>query len=168
MKKYFITSLFLMSVLIAPITTQAVTIEELQAQINALMATIQQLQQTIASLGGGSSTSTDNPIPIFGLNVNDRIEVIIKGDTATRVNVRNISNGALLGQQTIGSLGTIVDGVDGPPISITGSDGYTRFYVNFDSGVDGWVAGQFFSDFTTIRTPKPGTHNCNGISIGLS
>ncbi|MBX4197952.1 peptidoglycan-binding protein [Candidatus Parcubacteria bacterium] len=91
-------------------------------------------------------TPTPAPIPppptSGAFAIGDRIE-------ATSVlNVRNAgSGGTLLGTQPVGAQGTIIAG------PVAGSDGFTRWNVNFDSGIDGWVADDFFIKAGT--TPPP-------------
>ncbi|HUR89689.1 MAG TPA: hypothetical protein VMZ74_11430, partial [Ramlibacter sp.] len=67
----------------------------------------------------------------FALSVGDRVQA------NGTINVRNAAAGTSVGQQTFGSLGTITGGPQGASLSGTF---YTWWNVNFDSGVDGWVA----------------------------
>ena len=68
----------------------------------------------------------------WGIAVNDRVQVV-NGSS----NVRSTAAGSVLGTQAAGSLGTVVTG---PTVASLSGTSYTWWNVNFDSGVDGWVA----------------------------
>lgn len=79
------------------------------------------------------------PLSAGAFAINDRVAV-----SATAVNVRATphTSGTLLGTQPQNALGTIVDG------PATGA-GYTWWNVNFDTGVDGWVAEPYIAWVST-------------------
>ena len=68
--------------------------------------------------------------------------------TTDVLNVRQVAGGTLLGTQPIGSVGTALS------LSPTRSDGYTYIPVDFESGVDGWVADAFVTYYNE-STPDP-------------
>jgi hypothetical protein len=70
--------------------------------------------------------------------------VTVHTGDGSNLNVRSAPglSGAILGVQADGSLGTVIGG----PIS---ANGFQWWSVNFDSGADGWVAGEFLE-------PPPG------------
>ncbi len=78
----------------------------------------------LISLIGWSTTA-------FGFAVGSRVQA-----NAT-VNVRATAAGSFLGAQAVGSQGTITTG---PQTASLGGTSYSWWHVNFDTGVDGWVA----------------------------
>jgi len=112
-------SVLMFTLAVPPASAQSATMTDLQAQIAALMA-------QIAALNSGGTTT-----PVF-----------VAGDkiiTTSAVKVRAIGSlsGAVLGSQKNGSLGTIVAG----PVRASNNAWYR---VNFDVGIDGWVAAANF------------------------
>jgi len=73
--------------------------------------------------------------------INDRITVNT-GNTELALNVRTTANGTITGQQLTGAVGTVIGGPQSVGV-------HTWWQVNFDSGVDGWVA----SGFTELISP---------------
>ena len=67
--------------------------------------------------------------------------------TIGTVNVRATAGGIVLGTQTDAKVGTIANDT---PVLI---EGYTYVPVNFDSGIDGWVADAFFKNAGNIVVP---------------
>ena len=67
----------------------------------------------------------------FAISLGDRVE------TNATVNVRSTPAGTVSGQQTLGVLGIVVGG---PTTASLNGTQYTWWDINFDSGVDGWVA----------------------------
>ncbi len=91
--------------------------------------------------------ATTTPIivvpPTMGVSVfkvNDRVQ------TTASINVREVAglNGKTLGTQATSAIGTILSAT--PVIS----GGYIWVPVNFDSGVDGWVADSFLKLYVTV------------------
>ncbi|MCA9361368.1 metallophosphoesterase [Candidatus Kaiserbacteria bacterium] len=84
---------------------------------------------------GGSGTTSNFP-------AGSRVE------TTDILNVRDPYglSGSLLGTQPAGAVGTVLN------VSPASADGYIWIPVDFDSGVDGWVAEQFL---TLYNTPTP-------------
>lgn len=82
--------------------------------------------------------------------------------TTSNLNVRAAASatGALLGTQSLGSLGTIVSGG-------TSADGYFWWNVNYDSGADGWSVENYLALYSV---PIIGDFNNDGLvnSIDLS
>ena len=67
----------------------------------------------------------------FAISSGDRVEA------NSTVNVRQTPAGTSLGQQTSGSLGVVIGG---PTTATLNGTSYTWWDINFDTGVDGWVA----------------------------
>ena len=73
-------------------------------------------------------------------------------------NIRNGNRGTsqLLGQQPVGTRGTVVGG----PFTDV-ADGYTRWNIDFDSGVDGWAAEDYLEALPVVAsvavTPRRST-----------
>lgn len=65
------------------------------------------------------------------IKVGDRVE------TNATVNVRQTAAGTSLGTQSSGKLGTVIGG---PTVASLSGTSYTWFNINFDTGIDGWVA----------------------------
>jgi hypothetical protein len=93
---------------------------------------------------GPMATGTTPVSTKFSLS--DRVSV-----TDGPVTVRSTAGGTSLGTQAIGILGTVIGG---PTSALLNSIVYWWWNINFDSGVDGWVAEEFISKDTT-----PVTHN---------
>ncbi len=99
-----------------------------------------------ASTSCGVTTTPSVPTTVFTAGTNVQ--------TKDTVNVRSTAGGTVLGTQSGGSLGTVTNAT---PVA---SGGYTYVYVNFNSGVDGWVADAFLAKVTII-TPPPTTETPN-------
>src|SRR5262245_57756184 len=65
------------------------------------------------------------------LQIGDRVQA------NSTVNVRQTPAGAPLGTQSAGSQGTVVGG---PTVASLSGTSYIWYNINFDAGVDGWVA----------------------------
>jgi len=95
-------------------------------------------QSTIDDIHGLILPQPTPPPPSNEFSIGDRIKVFT-GDghqlhlhlQSSNLNVRNSANGALLGQQNDGALGTVVGGP-------TNAGGFNWWNINFDSGADGW------------------------------
>jgi hypothetical protein len=88
------------------------------------------------------------PTPTSAFSAGDQVV------TTAKLNVRSSAGtgAANIGQQALGNIGRVVDF---EPVS---ANGYTWIVVNFQSGVDGWVADEFlgaYSTPTTQPTPTP-------------
>jgi len=77
-----------------------------------------------ASLGGTIESLGDTDAIINGGKVKVNFN---------QVNVRKTANGSILGRQNYGKYGTVISG----PVT---RGGYTWWNINFNSGIDGWVA----------------------------
>lgn len=112
-------SVLMFTLAVPPASAQSATMTDLQAQIAALMA-------QIAALNSGGTTT-----PVFVAS--DKII------TTSAVRVRAIGSifGQQLGRQAAGSVGIVTSG----PIT---AGGHTWYRINFDTGVDGWVASANF------------------------
>ncbi|MFA6161789.1 MAG: endo alpha-1,4 polygalactosaminidase, partial [Patescibacteria group bacterium] len=92
---------------------------------------------TLACTGTGGSVSKSVTVTVTPVStkfsLNDRIQV-----SSGPLNVRATAatTGTLLGTQATGVLGTVIGGP-------TASGGYNWWNVNFDTGVDGWVAEDY-------------------------
>ena len=82
----------------------------------------------------------NNAAPSTKFSINDRVYMNTGG-----VNVRSTPNGTLLGTQALNIVGTVIS--DTTYTSPTSAGGNTWWKVNFDSGLDGWVAEQYLSDY---------------------
>ncbi len=104
---------------------KAATLEELQAMIAQLMAQIALMQV-------GPTPSV--PAPTIG----NSLAVGVSVQTSAIVRVRTIASvtGGLVGTQAIGQTGKITAG----PVA---ASGYQWYRVDFITGVDGWVAGNW-------------------------
>ncbi len=93
-----------------------------------------------------SPSPTPTPAPSTKFTLSTRIQV-----SSGPLNVRSTANtsGTLLGTQATNALGTISGGP-------TAQGGYSWWNVNFDSGVDGYVAEDFLVTYTA-PTPAPVT-----------
>jgi len=132
-KKIFvgsIVSVLMFTLAVPPASAQSAATVELQAQIAILMA-------QIAALNGGNSTPIGNPAPAQ----------YVSGDKIiTTATVRVRTGGSLiaqqLGRQAAGSVGIVTSG----PIT---AGGHTWYRINFDTGVDGWVASSWLARSAT-------------------
>lgn len=100
------------------------------------------------------SPTVDAPAPATAIaTAGDRVRV------EQNVNVRDPFGlaGTLMGVQPIGAMGTVLN------IAPQTADGYTWIPVNFDSGVDGWVADAFVevTDDTPVASPAPAPTEMN-------
>jgi len=132
-KKIFVgsvVSVLMFTLVVPPASAQSATTVELQAQIAILMA-------QIAALNGGNSTPIGNPAPAQYVS-GDRII------TTATVRVRTVGSliGQELGRQAAGSVGIVTSG----PIT---TGGHTWYRINFDTGVDGWVASSWLARSAT-------------------
>ncbi len=80
------------------------------------------------------------PPPSTKFVLNDRIQV-----NTTNVLTRSTPAGTSLGTHTTGDLGTVVGG---PTVAVLSGTTYTWWNINYDSGVDGWVAEDFLDKYT--------------------
>ncbi len=73
--------------------------------------------------------------------------------TSEKINVRKSYgvNANLVGRQSRGAVGTVLSG------GAQAANGYIWIKVDFDTGVDGWIADAFVSVVTQTTKPKPGT-----------
>jgi hypothetical protein len=82
---------------------------------------------------------TPSPVvTIGGTTASGALSVGSSVRTTAALNVRQTpsTSGTLLGSQPVGSMGTITQGP-------TTADGYTWWFVDYTSGVDGWSAGEW-------------------------
>lgn len=86
-------------------------------------------------------TPTPEPTPT-GIQIGDRVKL------TTNTNTRATANGTILGQQLLDSEGTVIGG----PSS---AGGYSWLQVNFDTGLDGWIAAQYLVEIAGAPTPAP-------------
>ena len=99
----------------------------------------------------------------FGLTAGDRIQVT----QSAGVNVRQSAGGtAYANGQPYGALGVITGSSQNAPINGTGTV-YTWWYVDFDSGQDGWVATTGFSAVAPVAPTQvaPGNSSSPGLQI---
>jgi chitodextrinase len=94
---------------------------------------------TVAAYDAAGNTSSTSP----GASATTKVAAVAIGarvKTTATVNVRQNAStkGRILGTQPLGVAGTVTKGPQ------QGS-GYTWWYVNFDSGADGWVAGNYLT-----------------------
>jgi GH25 family lysozyme M1 (1,4-beta-N-acetylmuramidase) len=91
----------------------------------------------------------------LAISLGDRIQA------NSTVNVRQTAAGTVLGTQSSGSLGVTIGG---PTIATLNGTQYTWWNINFDTGVDGWVATVGFNAVTpaTPTSPSPGTTSSPG------
>ena len=83
------------------------------------------------TLSGSATSHSSDPLEILAISVGDRVQ------TNDVVNVRQAPAGTILGTQPLGRQGTVTGG---PTTASLNGTPFTWFNVNFDSGVDGWVA----------------------------
>ena len=105
---------------------------------------------TVALQGTVTETpTTQEPTTSTGVSSFKAGDRIVTTDT---VNVRT-ADMVLLGTQNTGAIGTVLN------IAPKVDGGYTYIPVNFDSGVDGWVADEFVTAYTapSIETPTTET-----------
>lgn len=88
----------------------------------------------------GLPDPTTPPDPSTEFSIGDSVEV-----TEADVNVRSEPNGMILGTQSPGTYGAVVDGP-------AWSSPYWWWKVDFQSGTDGWVAEQFLQGVGTATT----------------
>src|SRR6266478_6506611 len=109
-----------------------------------LSARLSRMRRAGAIVAIGFLSCTDNPLssPEIQLpTISALTTTILSGSrvkTTGTANVRSGPSGSAtqVGTQPIGALGTVVGG---PIVDSTG-DKLTRYNVDFDTGVDGWVA----------------------------
>jgi surface antigen len=95
---------------------------------------------------------------IFAIGIGDRVAA------NGTVNVRPTPAGTpASGQQTSGSLGVVIGG---PSTATLSGTSYTWYDVNFDTGVDGWVADSGSSIGLTVVAPSAPTQVAPGYSSG--
>ena len=70
--------------------------------------------------------------------------------------MRSTPAGTALGQQSSGSLGVVIGG---PSTATLNGTSYTWYDVDFDTGVDGWVADSGSAIGLTVVTPAAPTQN---------
>lgn len=119
---------------------------------------------TATARDGAGNTSTTNPITVTVANVlstafddGDRVEVTTSG-----ANIRSSAGGSVIGTHSAGALGTIVGS---PQNAIVQNVMYVFWYVNFDTGVDGWIAESFLREYTPPTGNPTVTYN---VSVGRS
>lgn len=100
----------------------------------------------------GRTITISNSVSTGGLKIGDRIK------TNVWLNVRSTPGGRHIGSQRTGRMGTIVDG----PAT---AKNLTWWKVNFDSGADGWVAGNYISKVTTAMTDEDYRQNIANIYL---
>ena len=87
----------------------------------------------------------------FAFNIGDRVQ------TTGTFNVRQTPAGTVLGTQSTGAIGTVTGGPTNADLSGTT---YTWYDIDFDTGVDGWVAS------TGLTNIVPATNTVNSWAIG--
>ena len=101
---------------------------------------------TVTDPGGASAIRsvdiTVTPATSTTFATNDRVQVAT-GD-GSNLNVRSTPNGSVVGQQSNGTLGTVIGG----PVF---ANGIWWWQVNFDTGTDGWVVENFLG----LAPPEP-------------
>lgn len=129
MKKAFIAGFLFLSILfVSAPNVGAITIAELQAQINSLMAQLTALQAQQGTATTGPTTTTTNTGGKF--QIGDSIIVTQDG-----LNVRATPYGTTLGSHQLSARGTIKDG---PQKSRMAGDNTNWWNVNYQDGVNGW------------------------------
>lgn len=98
------------------------------------------------------SVSVNNSAPTTGLKIGDKIK------TTSTISVRSSAGGRYLGSQRTGKTGTITAG---PGYA----NGLTWWKVNFTSGVDGWVAGNYIVKTTIAMTEDDYRNNIANIYL---
>ncbi len=91
-------------------------------QVTSDISVWENAKQNWLAARGGSTMPPPPPLPSSKFIIGDRVRA------TDNVNVRLTANGTLLGTQSLGAVGTVVDG----PECIS------WWYINFDSGFDGW------------------------------
>lgn len=102
-----------------------------------------------------SPSPTSAPVT-YKFNIGDRVQ------TTDRLNVRigpSLTD-TILGTQSLGSLGTVVNG----PVS---ADGYIWWQVNYDTGADGWSVEDYLQKITTTAIPLPSPSSSIGNTFSL-
>ena len=89
----------------------------------------------------GTLNTTPPPVPTSQFAPGDRIQ------TSDPLKVRETAGGTQIGTQSTGAVGTVLS------MNPVDSGGYTYIPVDFDSGVDGWVADAFVTNYTAPPTP---------------
>ncbi len=134
------------------------------AENKATTVTVNQVNQPASSGGGGGGGGSSNPAPTPIATTRPPSQTpsqtlptpppqSISSNSSVRVNgtILNVRSAASptatrLGGQTFGGTGKITAG----PVS---SGGYNWYYVDFNQGTDGWVAGNFLAAGTGSSTP---------------
>lgn len=106
---------------------QAANLQRQAAELQARIAALQQAQGGVQTTGG--------------LSVGARVRVNVDGN----LNIRSSANGSIIGSQSSGAVGTIQEG----PLTVGGR---VWWRVDYDSGADGWSAG----DFLLLASGTPG------------
>ena len=81
------------------------------------------------------------------------------------VNVRSSAAGTVIGTQASGNQGSISGG---PQVASLNNTSYTWWYVNWDAGVDGWVADIGLTSVATQPSYTPGTPTLSSPSNGAT
>ena len=100
-----------------------------------------------------SPSPTSAPVS-YKFNIGDRVQ------TTDRLNVRVGPSlpDTILGTQSLGSLGTVVDG----PIS---ADGFIWWQINYDIGADGWSVENYLQKIDISSEPAPESNNSYSIDL---
>lgn len=89
---------------------------------------------------GALTVYVNNAAPSTKFSINDRVYM-----NTGSVNIRATPNGTILGTQALNIVGTVIS--DTTYTSPTAAGGHTWWKVNFDTGLDGWVAEQYLTDY---------------------
>ena len=98
-------------------------------------------------------------IDVLAISLGDRVQ------TTATLNVRASAAGTAIGQQSSGSQGVTIGG---PTTATLNGTSYTWWNVDFDSGVDGWVAAEagliaIVPAFPTSPKQLTGMTHSNGV-----
>jgi hypothetical protein len=83
------------------------------------------------------------PPPTTKFVIGDRVQV-----TTSKLNIRSIPGGSVIGSQKLGALGTVTNG---PAVA----KGYTWWQINYDTGVDGWSVEDYLAKVSVAYEPVP-------------
>src|SRR5574341_489810 len=125
--------------------------------MHKLSARLARVRSAVVILLLGAIACTDHSVSApsgTDLSRSALVTTFLSGDRVQTTGTANVRSGprasaTLLGSQPIGASGTLLGG---PIVDSTG-DKLTRYNVDFDSGVDGWVAQEYA--LLTLLTPAP-------------
>lgn len=109
------------------------------SESTGLLITVGTTTYTLACTGTGGTVSKSVTVRAVTSGTIATATTTTRATVNNNVNVRATPNGAKLGTQPAGATGTL-----GTQLSVT-TAGHIWVYVDFDSGVDGWVARRYLT-----------------------